>query len=238
MFYVEIKNEKEDREKQKLKSTFYGKCYICEDDASKDGEKEHRIPVSADKSDVSLKKSSNLFWACRRCNSIKLDGYYDFSDECKHTKGYCGIIDCTKCDPNEYISITASQDLKIEININAKKYAPCIKNTVSLLRDVYCPNERMDTTKLAALKERIIYELAELDIKLDLLFNAYQVSPEKPKWKIDRLKREIIDLASPETPFFAIKLSRIEKVYNQHHDSGFDKIIEEILKVLVPSCCG
>lgn len=243
MFYVEIKNEEEDRGEQNLRYTFYEKCYICEDDASRDGQKEHRIPVSANMTNESLKKSSNLFWACSRCNSKKRHGYYQRSNECKHTEGYCGIIDCTKCDPNEYISIRASSDLKMEIDIIVKKYAPCIKNTVSLLRAIYCPTEKMDTTKLGVLKEHINEQLGELDIKLRNLYIAYQVRPEKPKSVINRLKKEIIDFASLEKPFFALKLSRIEEICDQYRDSGFDKILQDILKdpsfhPAVDDCCS
>lgn len=230
MFYVEIKNEEEDRVGQNLRYTFHEKCYICEDDASRDGQKEHRIPVSASMTDESLEKSSNLFWACSRCNSKKRNGYYEPSNKCKHTNGYCGIIDCTKCDPNEYISIRASSDLKVEIDIIVKKCAPCIKNTVSLLRAIYCPTEKMDTTKLGVLKGHINEQLGVLEIKLRNLYIAYQVRPEKPKSVINRLKKEIIDFVSPEKPFFALKLSRIEEIYDQYRDSRFGKIIEDILK--------
>lgn len=242
MFYVEIKNEKKDREYPNLRYTFHEKCYICEDDASQDGETEHRIPISASKSDESLKKSSNCFWACSRCNSKKRNGYYQYSNECKHTKGYCGIIDCTKCDPNEYISVLVSSDLKVEIDIITKKCAPCIENTVALLRSVYCPTEKMDTIKLGVLKGHIIDQLGILYNKLNHLYIDYQVRPEKPKGEIDKRKKEIMDFLSPEKTFFALKLSFIEEMYNQHRDSGFGKILEDILKdpsfhPVVDDCC-
>lgn len=243
MFYVEIKNEKKERVYPNLRYTFHEKCYICEADASQDGETEHRIPVSANKADKSLEKASNCFWACSRCNSKKSNYYYKLSNECKHTNGYCGIIDCTKCDPNEYISIIVSSDLKVEIRIVEKKYAPCIENTVSLLRAVYCPTEKMDTIKLGVLKEHIIHHLTSLSEKLSLLFNDYIVIPKKPQTVINDRKREIIDFVSPKKPFFALKLSYIEEIYKKHYDSGFDEILEDILKdpsfhPVVDDCCS
>lgn len=242
MFYVKIENEEVDRDPntKMLQYTFHNKCYICEDEAIKDGTKEHRIPKAVGETFDSL---SNLFWACSRCNLKKGNRFYELSNKCKHTDGYCGIIDCTKCDPNEYVSIKVSQDLKVEINIVEKKYAPCIKNTVSLLREVYCPTGRMDTIKLGALKGRIIDQLDYLANRLRHLYVDYMVSPEMPQREIDKRKKEIMDCLSPGKPFFALKLSYIEEMYNQHSDSGFGIILEDILKdpsfhPVVDDCCG
>lgn len=242
MFYVKIENEQEDRnpDTKRLQYTFRNKCYICEDKAIKDGTVEHRIPKVVGKTYESL---SNLFWACSRCNFIKGDRFYEPSNECQHTNGYCGIIDCTKCDPNEYISIIVSLDWKVEINIVEKKYAPCIKHTASLLREVYCPTGKMDTIKLGALKGSIIDQLEPLENRLKHLYNDYMVIPRMPRDVIDDHKKEIIDYVSPKKPFFALKLSYIEEMYNESLGSGFDEILEDILKdpsfhPVVNDCCN
>lgn len=242
MFYVKIKNEEKDRSENKIRYTFHNKCYICEDDASKDGVREHRIPKAAGKTNKLLEKSSNYFWACGRCNGIKLNKYYDVLSKCQYENVHCGIIDCTKCDPNEYINITISLDCKNEIKIDEKKYAPCINNTVSLLRAVYCPEGRVDTTKLGVLKERIVEQVGELYIILNKLAIDYRVTPQKPKREINKRKKEIIDYASPEKPFFAFKFSCIEEMCNANHDNGLGEVLEDILKKLsahpaVNNCC-
>lgn len=243
MFYVKIDSENTDRScRDSLRDAFSNKCYICEDDTSTFGETEHRIPKAADKTNKLLDNSSNLFFACRRCNNIKSSEYYDKLSKCQYQNVHCGIIDCTKCDPNEYISIIFRLDWKDEVEIVKKKDAPCINNTVSLLRRVYCPEGKVDTAELGILKSHIIKELGELEIKLRQLHNDYVIAHDKPKRKIGKHKKEIVDYASPENPFFAIKLSYIEELYNENRNNGFGEILGDILKELsshpaVNNCC-
>lgn len=230
MFYVEIENEKVDRDDKSLRVTFYEKCYICEDVAKKDGCKEHRIPTSACKTDKSLDKMSNHFWACNYCNLKKRDDFWTLSEDCQRKINYCGIIDCTKCDPNEYISILLSEGLNQQITIVEKKYAPCVERTIELLKEVYCPAKENSTAKLFALKENIDSAINPFILKVKRLYYGFLVTPEVPKKVIDELKKEVIAAASLKKPFFAIKYSYLEKMYNDHLNSGFDKIIEDILK--------
>lgn len=230
IFYVKIEDEKVDRNDDNLKYTFYEKCYICEDVAINDGNKEHRIPISVCKTDESLDKMSNHFWACNNCNLIKSNKFWTPSkDYCQRKINYCGIIDCTKCDPNEYIGILVDDiEEKVQIRIIEKKHAPCVENTIALLRKVYCPANKMGNVKLIALKENIANHLWKLICKYRNLHSYYLA--KAPKRKIEKLKKEVIEEASPEKPFFAIKYSYLEKMYNDHLNSGFDKILEDILK--------
>jgi hypothetical protein len=64
-----------------LKSMFYGKCYLCEDEVS-DPVVEHFIPHEGDR--VKEYDWNNLYYSCHRCNNIK-----------GTTKG---LLDC--CDPS------------------------------------------------------------------------------------------------------------------------------------------
>lgn len=244
MFYVKIENEKVDRDDGMLKFTFSKKCYICEDVAIRDGCKEHRIPTSACKTDKSLDKMSNHFWACSYCNLKKSDDFWTPSkDDCPRKINYCGIIDCTKCDPNEYISIIVDDiEEKVQIRIVEKKYAPCIEKTIFLLRKVYCPADKMENAKLITLKENIADHLWKLICKYRRLYKFYCVTPEVPIREIEKLKEEVIKEVCPEKPFFGIKYSYLEKMYNDHLNNGFDKIIEDILKAThihpaVNECC-
>lgn len=239
MFYVKIENDEEDRSPEKIRFTFHKKCYICENELTENGHREHRIP----KCTGGIYKSliSNYFWACARCNNIKDDEYYELSNECRFTDGYCGVIDCTKCDPNEYVGIRISGELKTEIEVIEKKYAPCNKHTILLLRKVYCSSEKMDTINLSELKKKIIYYLWPLEYELKVLYIACKA--KNPKSEVDEIKRKVLDCASPKKPFFAIKLSYIEDMYNKHLNSGFDKILEDILQdssfhPIVNDCCS
>lgn len=239
MFYVKIENDEEDRNPDNLVYTFNEKCYICEDKVTTTGHTEHRIPQSADVKYKTL--ISNLFWSCARCNDIKGSSFYKHSNECQYTEGYCGIIDCTKCDPNEYISIRIKNDVTMEIEVIEKKYAPCNENTIPLLRKVYGSNEKLNTRRLTSLKENINNELAPLCNKVWSLHFGY--INKMPKREIDKRKKAVIDYVSCERPFFAIKLSYIEDMYNKYLNSGFDKILEDILKdpsfhPIMNDCCS
>jgi len=73
-----------------LAEDYHNKCYICEDKPTTINV-EHIVPH---RRELALKYEwSNLFIACGHCNSIKHDKYD-------------GIIDPTKCDPEEHIALS------------------------------------------------------------------------------------------------------------------------------------
>lgn len=238
MYYVEVKND-EDRLSDDIRYIFHKKCYICESELTGDGHREHRIPQTV--SERYKTSSSNLFWSCARCNNKKNNKFYKESDECRYTDGYCGIIDCTRCDPNNYIRISIGGGMVTEIKIEEKKNAPCNEFTIPLLERVYCSQGKMDTADLYELKNKILDCLEPLKINLKKLHNAYNANV--PEGEIDDIVKKIIDCASYQTPFFAIKLSYIEDIYNIHMSEGFDKLLARILQApdfrpVVNDCCG
>lgn len=226
MFYVKITNEGEDRaDKEKSRYIFQKKCYICESELTKGGHIEHRIPKCAGKKFETL--NSNLFWACLSCNGKKGYGFYEPSNECQYTDGYCGIIDCTKCDPNKYIGIRFIDELRTEIEIFEKKYAPCNKHTIPLLKKIHCPQGEMDDADLRELKNEIINYLGPLKMQMSKLFNDYKSNA--PESEMNEDKKNILDCASPDKPFFAIKYTYIEDLRNKSGENGFGEILNEIL---------
>lgn len=77
---------------EQLKRDFHNKCYICEIKELQDPNVEHLIPHKNGEYPERKFDWENLFWSCGHCNGIKNNRKYDE-----------GIIDCCKCDPEEYI---------------------------------------------------------------------------------------------------------------------------------------
>jgi uncharacterized protein (TIGR02646 family) len=109
-----------------LEPMFYGKCYLCEQDALSDPEIEHFDPHENDH----VKKFSwcNLFYACSRCNSIKSNTHKNLLDCSDSSINVCRAIKCVLPSiPNELITVTA-------MNMPASDK---INNTVVLLDRCY-----------------------------------------------------------------------------------------------------
>jgi len=100
-----------------------GKCYICESDKATTLNVEHRIPHHGD--DKLKYDWSNLFLSCGHCNSIKGDKYGN-------------ILDPTKCDPEDSISLSLTVDSLIEnVDVCALSNDISSKQTATLLLFVY-----------------------------------------------------------------------------------------------------
>jgi hypothetical protein len=108
-----------------LKSIFYGKCYLCENDVS-DPVVEHFIPHEGNKELEYEWK--NLYYACHRCNNIKgiekdlLDCCDDSIDISKSIKCLCSSV--------------VDDDIKVEAQNDDQK----TQNTVNLLYRCYNEN--------------------------------------------------------------------------------------------------
>ena len=101
----------------------FGKCYICENDKSTTLNVEHRIPHHGD--DTLKYDWSNLLLSCGHCNIIKGDKYDD-------------ILDPTKCDPEDSISLSLNVESLIEnVGVCALSNDKSTKQTVTLLSFVY-----------------------------------------------------------------------------------------------------
>ena len=100
-----------------------GKCYICENGNATTLNVEHRIPHHGD--DKLKYDWNNLLLSCGHCNSIKGDKYGD-------------ILDPTKCDPEDSISLSLTVDSLIEnVKVCALSQDKSTKQTVNLLSFVY-----------------------------------------------------------------------------------------------------
>lgn len=214
-----------ERKPEDIRGTFFEKCYICET-ADIFGEEEHRIPKSANKSDENFLQESNVFWACSRCNHKKGHSYFEKSNKCKYGNGYLGIIDCTKCDPNQYIKMKISEDYKHEILITEKRYAPCVEFTVRLLNNIYCSKKKMDAD-ISNLKSKIIIEVNKVNLAVDLLYN--EVYGGQSKIKIQGFKTNIIEYLLPSAPYSAFKRTFLEETYEIVPNGTFKDILKEIL---------
>jgi uncharacterized protein (TIGR02646 family) len=106
-----------------LKNDFNEKCYICEDKAAKRGiEIEH---LHAHQGNPALKYDwNNLFFSCHHCNRLKNANFNE-------------IIDCTKTDPENYINLEISADMKTVVIIAKITDAPGVDETIRLLERVY-----------------------------------------------------------------------------------------------------
>lgn len=109
----------------KLRDIFYSKCYLCETKRPQAPEVEHFIPQSLDPKRL-LTDWNNLFYACRRCNSIKS------ANDAK-------LLDCTKVDAFEAIicEVPSRQSKPILIEVNPDYDSVEARNTAELLDDCY-----------------------------------------------------------------------------------------------------
>jgi hypothetical protein len=108
-----------------LKTIFYGKCYLCEDEVS-DPVIEHFIPHEGD----TLKEHdwNNLYYACHRCNNIK-----GTTQE---------LLDCcdSSVDISRAIKCLCPSIPEKDVIVEAQEAAPKFQNTAKLLDRCYNEN--------------------------------------------------------------------------------------------------
>ncbi|WP_086970068.1 HNH endonuclease [Vibrio coralliirubri] len=109
---------------EKLEEIFHGKCYLCEFKDTLQPEVEHFIPQSLD-SELA-KDWDNLFYSCRRCNSIKSSKPEP-------------LLDCTKEDVFSAIllDLPLRKTRLIEVSVNEGYESERAKNTAALLTLCY-----------------------------------------------------------------------------------------------------
>lgn len=211
-----------------IRGTFFEKCYICEKLIGMDAQEEHRIPKFANYSDINLEHEWNVFLACSRCNQKKSFKYYKKLNGCRYSYGYIGIIDCTKCDPNQYIKTKIKiDDIYEEIEVTEKRYAPCIPDTITLLKDVYgCANTIADI-KLQNLKYQIREEVFNF---YQLLYKfRFEVQNGQSAAIINRCKENIVKELLPESPFSSFKRTCLEETSENDTCYEFKSILKEII---------
>ena len=211
-----------------VRGTFFEKCYICENIIGTDPQQEHRIPKSANNSDLNLGLESNVFWACSRCNQKKGHGFFVESKECRYSYGYVGVIDCTKCDPNQYIKIKIGDlNNNYGITVTEKKYAPCVKHTISLLEEIYGCRDTIADIKLDNLKYLIQAEVLEF-FKIFFKLQS-EVKYGQSMAIINRRKEDVIRKLTPDSPFSAFKRTYLDEFYETAPHDELKRIMGEIL---------
>ncbi|MFW9713475.1 HNH endonuclease [Vibrio parahaemolyticus] len=109
---------------KELRRIFHKKCYLCETKNPMSPEVEHFIPKSAN---PALERDwDNLFYSCRRCNSIK-------------SNSVDTLLDCTKDDVFEALTLELPTRKKkpILVHVNSGYESVAATNTKTLLEKCY-----------------------------------------------------------------------------------------------------
>jgi len=122
-----------------LRSMFHDKCYLCEQDDLAAPEIEHLDPHEGDED----KKYdwNNLFYSCKRCNSIK-------------SNTHKGIVDCCDSKVNVFREIQCLMPRMLDGDIEVTSTNDSLENTVTLLRKCY--NEKK--TGLRGITREVLVE--------------------------------------------------------------------------------
>jgi hypothetical protein len=160
---VQIKSEKDyqtDPVFSLLKDDCHNKCYICEEKEPTGLQVEHRVPH---KGNPALKFDwNNLLLSCYHCNHVKGGSYPD-------------IIDCTKVDPEEFISLRIAAELKIRVIVEKIADTEGVDATVNLLDQVYNGTHPIITT---AECENLRGKVMEEVLDFQQLLTEYEEEPD------------------------------------------------------------
>ena len=181
------------------------KCYLCERKAPDTSQIEHFIPTSNGGEDLQF-VWENLFLACDHCNSIK----NNVSDKKKPT---LDILNCTDfstiitdvihfhCEgkPREKVIISPAID---DANQN-------VLDTVFLLNSIFNYHSESLAFDAKVLTDEVIKEMKSL---LDLLHD-YEFGSHSDAKK-ERIRLDIGDALSIESPFTAFKIWYIKRNYD------------------------
>lgn len=194
---------------QALRSTFHGKCYICEDKSSTSLEVEHFVPH---RGNSALKYSwDNLFWACRHCNGIKA------ADERP-------LLDCTKEDVDEAISFVKEGYFGTDERLVFKPLDEREEtaNTVDLLERVYYGTTAQKQVEARILRKKVREELTT--------FKAYvrayheETDQQEKTYLGALLWREM----SAGSPFVAFKRWLVRNNKNYYSDAY--EVLENVME--------
>jgi hypothetical protein len=138
---------------QLILSDFKNKCYICEDHDIT------RLDIDHLQSKAHFPEKEfeweNLFLSCAYCNENIKRTYYD------------DIIDCTKIDPENFISLSISVDDKT-VTVQKEGDTAGIEQTVALLSKVYNGiGKTMTDAGSGNLRNRVIKELVGFQSTID-----------------------------------------------------------------------
>lgn len=150
-----------------LRAIFHDKCYLCEQDFISSPEVEHFVPHNKI---AALKFGwSNLFYSCRRCNSIKINTYTNLLD------GSNPQLDVF----SEIIHYAGNAAMgEVVIKARSNNPSPETVNSVDLIRK--CFND--ENTSLRGISKESLLEILLEDYTKFLIFRnvlAYRGSTQR-----------------------------------------------------------
>lgn len=169
-----------------IRNDCHDKCYICEDKYPTSINVEHLRAHKND--DVKKYDWNNLFLSCTHCNKAK-------------NKHYDDIIDCSKIDPEEYITVGIRLFPNILISIAPIHPDECTMSTIALLERVF--NEERPAILSAEcenLRRRVKDEMHSF-----MTLITYYESLDPDNQLKEPTKRKICDLISRKASFAAFK---------------------------------
>lgn len=173
---------------QELQKIFYDKCYLCESTRLEAPEVEHYAPKSLNGSLTN--DWNNLFYSCRRCNSIK-------------SANEAIPIDCTKVDAYKAIIIELpnlqSKPISIESTNETGATVVELNNTVELLNKCYNESGTPYRGITQAELRRKMYEHLELYYKY-----VAKIKKNESTYDVFIAKSRLHTLLQPSYPYHAI----------------------------------
>lgn len=169
-----------------LYSMFNGKCYLCEQTPVSDPEVEHFLPHNKD---PALKYGwHNLFYACRRCNSIKSNTHTD-------------LLNCTDVGVDVFSEIVHFSGIaavdKVIIRPVSDTPSQQTKNTVELLDK--CFNE--DGTSLRGISRESLLENLLEEFSCFMKWRDQLYSRKSTPQKVQEAKTELSLMCTVSYPF-------------------------------------
>lgn len=188
---------------ERLNKDFHNKCYICEMKGLQDPNVEHLLPHKNGKYPQRKFDWENLFWSCGHCNGIKNNSKYDD-----------GIMDCCKCDPEEYLFFyLLNDDVIVEASDTNDEMQ---KRTALLITEVFSlKNSGMRTYKSDA-------RLKLLQKEMVLLYKQLEKLRSNPNSKV--IMRTIGSLLRRESAFAAFK-----RCYVREHAGEYPELQKYVL---------
>jgi len=169
-----------------LRVMFHNKCYLCEQDSVADPEVEHFRPHN-DEPNL-LYGWDNLYFSCRRCNSVKSNSHVD-------------LLNCTDANVNVFDEIVhyAGNAAMGEVEVRASKSRPS-QQTINTVNLIYkCFNEEgtsLREVSKESLLEKLLDELAEYS-----KWRTVLASRRSTQQSIQEAKEQLAVMCSIAYPF-------------------------------------
>ncbi len=175
---------------ERLRRDFCDKCYICEIKPVTDPEVEHLLPHKNNSIPNRKFNWDNLYWSCRHCNSVK--------NQEKYAEG---ILDCCKCDPEDYLAHDLQNSFVQVRAIDRNNREAAL--TAELIQETF--NLQNTGIRIAACQVRV----NELQKEMGKLYGALEKYKKHPESKLNRKCMKV--LLRREGAFAAFKRFYVRK---------------------------